>query len=69
MKVIFVIVSMAGGGAERVISILANQFVKSGIDVCIMMTAGAHTALQYGGNKWRQSEKKNRKNPEYAHRL
>lgn len=44
MKVIFVIVSMAGGGAERVISILANQFVKMGIDVTIMMTAGNEVA-------------------------
>lgn len=40
MKVIFVIVSMAGGGAERVISILANRFVKKGIEVSIVMTAG-----------------------------
>ena len=46
MKVIFVIVSMAGGGAERVISILANQFVKSGIDVCIMMTAGNEVSYE-----------------------
>lgn len=44
MKVIFVIVSMGGGGAERVISILANQFVKKGIDVTIMMTAGDEVA-------------------------
>lgn len=40
MKVIFAIVSMAGGGAERVISILANRFVKEGIEVGIVMTAG-----------------------------
>lgn len=40
MRVIFVMVSMAGGGAERVISILANQFVKQGVDVTILMTAG-----------------------------
>lgn len=44
MKVIFVIVSMKGGGAERVISILANQFVKRGIKVTIMMTAGDEVA-------------------------
>ncbi|MDO4332425.1 MAG: glycosyltransferase family 4 protein [Eubacteriales bacterium] len=44
MKIIFVIVSMAGGGAERVISILANQFVKKGMDVTIMMTAGDEVA-------------------------
>lgn len=46
MKVIFVIVSLAGGGAERVISILANQFVKKGVDVTIMMTAGDTVAYQ-----------------------
>ncbi len=40
MKVVFVIVSLAGGGAERVISILANRFVQKGIDVTVMMTAG-----------------------------
>ncbi|WMC91688.1 glycosyltransferase [Kineothrix sp. MB12-C1] len=39
-KVIFVIVSMAGGGAERVISILANQFARQNIEVTILMTAG-----------------------------
>lgn len=40
MKVIFVIPSMAGGGAERVISILANEFVKAGNEVSIAMFAG-----------------------------
>ena len=40
MKVVFVIVSLAGGGAERVISILANRFVQKDIDVTVMMTAG-----------------------------
>ncbi len=46
MKVIFVIVSMAGGGAERVISILANQFVQKGIEVTILMTAGDEVAYE-----------------------
>ena len=46
MKIVFVIVSMSGGGAERVISILANQFVNRGIDVTIMMTAGEEVAYQ-----------------------
>lgn len=46
MKVIFVIVSMAGGGAERVVSILANQFVQKGIDVTILMTAGNEIAYE-----------------------
>lgn len=44
MKIIFVIVSLAGGGAERVISILANQFVQKGIDVTVMMIAGDEVA-------------------------
>jgi len=39
-NVIFVIPSMAGGGAERVISILANHFVKQEIGTTILMTAG-----------------------------
>ena len=42
MKVVFVIPQMSGGGAERVISILANNFVKKNIDVEILMTAGSN---------------------------
>lgn len=40
MKVMFIIPSMAGGGAERVISVLANAFTQNGIETKIMMTAG-----------------------------
>lgn len=40
MKVMFIIPSMAGGGAERVISVLANAFTEKGIETKIMMTAG-----------------------------
>ncbi|MCL2717282.1 MAG: glycosyltransferase [Lachnospiraceae bacterium] len=47
MNIIFVIVSMAGGGAERVISILANQFVKQSIGVTIIMTAGDEMPVSY----------------------
>ena len=43
-KVIFVVASMAGGGAERVIAILANGLVVKGIDVAIMMFAGSEVA-------------------------
>lgn len=46
MKVIFVIANMAGGGSERVISILANRFVQNGMDVAILMTAGNDVAYQ-----------------------
>lgn len=38
-KIIFVTVSMRGGGTERVISILANCMVKMGYDVSIVMIA------------------------------
>lgn len=41
MNIAFVIHEMTGGGAERVISVLANNMVKKGIDVTILMTAGA----------------------------
>jgi len=50
MKVIFVMVSMAGGGAERVISILANRFVRKGIDTTILMTAGDTVAYELDPN-------------------
>ena len=46
MKIIFVMVNMAGGGAERVISILANRFVKLGYQVAILMTAGDTVAYE-----------------------
>lgn len=45
-RVIFVMVSMAGGGAERVISVLANEFVHRGIGVTILMTAGDTVAYE-----------------------
>lgn len=38
-KIIFVTVSMRGGGTERVISVLANRLVKMGYDVSIVMIA------------------------------
>ncbi len=40
MKVMFIIPSMAGGGAERVISVLANALTEKEIKIKIMMTAG-----------------------------
>ncbi len=44
MKIIFAIPSMSGGGAERVISVLANEFVDKGIETKILMTAGNECA-------------------------
>lgn len=44
MKVTFVIPSMSGGGAERVISILANELTKRGMEISILMTAGNECA-------------------------
>ena len=29
---------MSGGGAERVVSVLANEFIKAGYDVTLMLT-------------------------------
>ncbi len=41
MKVLFASGSMSGGGAERVVSILANELVKRGIFVGILVVRGA----------------------------
>ena len=43
-KIAFVTVSMAGGGTERVISILANKYCEMGIPVTILMIAGDQVA-------------------------
>lgn len=40
MHIIFTVASMAGGGAERVISILANRLISKENKVTIIMTAG-----------------------------
>lgn len=42
MKVMFIIPSMSGGGAERVISVLANEFINRNVSVKILMTAGSN---------------------------
>lgn len=41
MRVLFASASMSGGGAERVVSILANELVKRGISVGILVVRGA----------------------------
>ena len=40
MKVLFTVASMAGGGAERVISVLANRLAEEGHQAAVIMTAG-----------------------------
>lgn len=44
MKIVFVVPDMAGGGSERVISLLANEYVSRGIDTAILSFAGAQQA-------------------------
>ena len=39
-NIIFVTITMGGGGSERAISILANQFINMGVQVTILMIAG-----------------------------
>ena len=40
MKIIFIIPNMTGGGTERVISLLSNEYVRRGFEVAIMQFAG-----------------------------
>lgn len=40
MKIIFVVSAMHGGGAERVISKLANEYARQGNEITILMVAG-----------------------------
>ena len=44
MKIIFVIPNLSAGGAERVITILANSFVERSIDVDILLLKNRETA-------------------------
>ena len=37
-RICFVMPTMSGGGAERVVSVLANEFIKAGYDVTLMLT-------------------------------
>lgn len=45
-KIVFVIPNMTGGGTERVISLLANEYVKMGYEVAIMQFAGYEHAYE-----------------------
>lgn len=40
MKIIFIIPNMTGGGTERVISLLSDEYVRKGFDVAVMQFAG-----------------------------
>lgn len=43
-EIVFVLPDMAGGGTERVVALLANEYVKRGYPVTILLFAGNHTA-------------------------
>ncbi len=43
-KIIFVLPDMPGGGSERVVAMLANEYVKRGYPVAILLFAGSQTA-------------------------
>lgn len=43
-RIVFVLPDMAGGGTERVVALLANEYVKRGYPVTILLFAGTHTA-------------------------
>lgn len=44
MKIIFVLPDMPGGGTERVVALLSNEFVKRGYQVAILLFAGNQVA-------------------------
>lgn len=46
MKILFTIANMVGGGSERVLANLANDFVNKGHEVSILMTAGNEIAYE-----------------------
>lgn len=43
-KIVFVLPDMAGGGTERVVALLSNEFVKRGYPVTVLLFAGKHVA-------------------------
>ena len=46
MKIVFVIPDMPGGGTERVVALLANEYCTRGIEVAILLFAGHETAYR-----------------------
>lgn len=49
MKIVFVLPDMAGGGTERVVSLLADEYVSRGYQVSIMLFAGNQVAYPLDG--------------------
>lgn len=49
MKIVFVIPNMTGGGTERVISLLSDEYVHRGYEVAIMQFAGYEHAYELNG--------------------
>lgn len=49
MKIVFMIPNMTGGGTERVISLLSDEYVKRGYEVAIMQFAGYEHAYELNG--------------------
>ena len=43
MKIVFVLPDMPGGGSERVVALLANEYVKRNYEVAILLFAGNQT--------------------------
>lgn len=43
MKIVFVLPDMPGGGSERVVAMLANEYVQRGYEVDILLFAGSQT--------------------------
>lgn len=46
MKIVFVLPDMPGGGSERVVAMLANEYVKRGYQVAILLFAGNQVAYR-----------------------
>ncbi len=49
MKIVFIIPNMTGGGTERVISLLSQEYIRMGLDVAIMQFAGYEHAYELDG--------------------
>lgn len=46
MKIVFVLPDMPGGGSERVVAMLANEYVKLGYEAAILLFAGDRVAYE-----------------------